>query len=350
MKVTVVIPALNPDEKLIHLVEALRAAGCCDIVIVDDGSVKDSQPVFDRLENDYGCAVGRHAKNLGKGEAVKTGIRLALSRFPQTAGIVTADADGQHLAADIIRVAGEVEAHPDKLTLGIRDLSGENVPFKSRWGNRITSMVFYLSTRIRCPDTQTGLRGIPVPLIDFCLAVPGTRYEYEMNMLTQAAKKSIPLHCIRIETVYLDNNSASHFHPFRDSMLVYGRFLRSAAVSLLCAGADLLVFSLLAYAVFGTTPAGLLAPTAGARILSGLMNFTLNKKWRLIRGKAGWMKYIILFLGQMFASWALVTLLSSLPLSLILIKALTDGLLLFLGYPVQNKLLYDKSRETAGRK
>lgn len=350
-KVTVVIPALNPDGKLLSLAEELRTAGSCDIVVVDDGSSGEAQPIFDRLEREYGCAVARHEKNLGKGEAVKTGIRLALSCFLQTEGIVTADADGQHLAADIMRVAGAVVANPDKLTLGIRDLTGENVPFKSRWGNRITSMVFYLSTHIRCPDTQTGLRGIPSSLLDFCLAVPGTRYEYEMNMLTEAAKKSIPLHLIRIETVYLDNNRASHFDPFRDSMRVYGRFLRSAAISLLCAGVDLLAFSLLAYAVFNKTPPGLLASTAGARLLSGGMNFTLHKKWLLLsRGRTAvpFIKYLGLFLIRMFASWALVTLLSSLPLNLILIKVIADGVLLFAGYPIHNKLLSGKGRETAG--
>lgn len=348
MKITVVIPALNPDEKLLSLAEQLRTIGCCDIVIVDDGSNEESQPVFEQLENSCGCAVARHEKNLGKGEAVKTGIRLALSRFPQTQGVVTADADGQHLAADIMRIAEAVSANPDKLTLGIRDLTGENVPFKSRWGNRITSMVFYLATQIRCPDTQTGLRGIPSPLFDFCLAVPGTRYEYEMNMLTQAANKSIPLHFIRIETVYLDNNRASHFDPFRDSMRVYGRFLLSAGLSLLCAGVDLLVFSLLAYHVFGSTPQGILASTAGARILSGAMNFTLNKKWSVLsRGHtaAPFIKYFSLFLGRLFASWALVTLLASLPLNLILIKVLAEGVLFFAAYPVQNKLLFGRSRE-----
>ncbi|HOU10501.1 MAG TPA: glycosyltransferase [Clostridiales bacterium] len=352
MNAAVVIPALNPDRKLLRLVEDLKASGCGGIVVVDDGSDARSRPVFEQLEHGFGCAVGRHEKNLGKGEAVKTGIRLALSRFPQIEGIVTADADGQHLAADIVKIAEAVTADPEKLTLGIRDLSGENVPFKSRWGNRITSLVFHLATGIRCPDTQTGLRGIPASLFDFCLAVPGTRYEYEMNMLTEAAKKAVPLRFVRIETVYLDNNRASHFDPFRDSMRVYGRFLRSAGFSLLCAGIDLSVFSLLAYAVFGASPTGLLASTAVARILSGAMNFTLNKKWAALRrGRcaAPFVFYFLVFPARLFASWALVALLAPVTPNLILAKAFVDIVLLFAGYPLRNRFVSCKSRAAAGK-
>jgi len=314
MKTAIIIPALNPDQRLLELITRLRALGCAMIVIVDDGSKSECRPLFNKLKQ-CDCVINRHMENLGKGAALKTGIHEAMSLWPDCIGYVTADADGQHCPEDIQRIATALEAHPDSLVLGTRNFSERNVPFKSRWGNRITSQVFYLGTGIHCSDTQTGLRGIPTCFIRKCLSVSGNRFEFEMNFLMESAQQKLPFVEVSIDTIYMENNRSSHFHPLRDSVLIYWSILKFSLSSLISAVVDLSLFALFTNLVFGTAASGIFAATVLARLLSGCVNYLFNKKWVFgKKDKTGRTaaKYFTLFDGQMLTSWLTVSLLSTL--------------------------------------
>ena len=102
----------------------------------------------------------RHAVNLGKGAALKTAFNYVLCAMPDAAGVVTADADGQHAPEDIARVAEALAAQPDALVLGARAF-GADVPLRSRFGNIVTRGIMHALLGRKLADTQTGLRGIP---------------------------------------------------------------------------------------------------------------------------------------------------------------------------------------------
>lgn len=225
MKPVIIIPTLNPDQKLVNLVEKLKK-GDIPIVIINDGSKEECSDIFETLRSRFQCNIFNHTKNMGKGAAIKTGIIYAVQIYPWSCGFVTADGDGQHAAEDILKVAYALEENQGSLILGARDFSERDVPFKSRWGNRITSLVFKLSTGKECPDTQTGLRGIPRKFKKICLSVPGDRFEYEMNMLLEFVRHNIPLMHVPIATIYLENNKSSHFNPVKDSIRIYSDILK----------------------------------------------------------------------------------------------------------------------------
>ncbi|MBP1743829.1 MAG: hypothetical protein H6Q58_807 [Firmicutes bacterium] len=346
MKPVVIIPALNPDEKLIALVGKLRGEDL-DVVVVNDGSREECWGIFNALEWRHQCDVLVHPENRGKGAALKTGIRYAWASYPDSCGFVTADADGQHSAEDIAKVAAALEANPGCLVMGARDFGGGEVPFKSRWGNRITAAVFRLSTGLRCPDTQTGLRGIPRGHAEACLAIPGDRFEYEMNMLMQFAKDDIPMVQVPIETIYLEDNKSTHFNSVRDSARIYLNILRYSLASVSSAVIDLTLFTMLT-ALFGVTSSGILASTVLARTTSGAVNFALNRNWVFRSGssrRAELAKYFTLFAGQMLTSWVLVAGLSSLLPHPAIVKAITDTGLFFLSYQIQKRYIFHNERK-----
>ena len=227
----IVIPALDPPETLLGLVEALRSRAAGRIVVVNDGSAERS--LFRALENTEGVTVLHHEANRGKGEALKTGFRhlLACQAF---ASIVTVDADGQHLVEDVARVRDAARLTPDALILGARGFDGDVpvVPLKSAVGNRTTRMALKLTTGLDLRDTQTGLRAVPRALAERCLAVDSARYEFELEMLLLAKRLGVPVRETRIATVYMDRNRATHFRPVRDSISVYWVLARFVAVSL----------------------------------------------------------------------------------------------------------------------
>ena len=94
------------------------------------------------------------------------------------------------------------------------------MPFRSRFGNSITRVVFNLLTRQKVTDTQTGLRGFTFDQLEWLEGIKGDRYEYEMNMLMKASDEKIQIKEVKIETVYENNNESSHFRPFQDSVRI----------------------------------------------------------------------------------------------------------------------------------
>jgi glycosyltransferase involved in cell wall biosynthesis len=215
----IAIPAYNPDIHLLRLVNDMRTMFDPVLVVVNDGSASASDEIFDKLRRSERCTVLDHEENMGKGAAIKTAASYILKKHPDS-GFVMTDADYQHMPADIQSVSNSLEENPQSLILGVRDFSQSNVPFKSRWGNRITSVAFKLKTGVSCKDTQTGLRGIPSGFIKDCLSLPGNRFEYEICMLIKAAK-TLDIIQIPIKTVYEDNNRASNFNAVTDSYKIY---------------------------------------------------------------------------------------------------------------------------------
>lgn len=343
--VVILIPAYEPNEKMLEVIRALIGSDMRRILVVDDGSSRDRQHLFEEAQ-ELGCEVIHHEQNKGKGEAIRTGVRGARELFANVEGIVTADADGQHLPEDIKSVADALQPNSNSLVLGVRDFSGEQVPARSRFGNRVTAAFFRLSTGVECRDTQTGLRGIPRGLFSLAIEEEGSRYEYEMNFLTDAAKAA-PLVMVPISTVYDDGNSTSHFRVIRDSARIYSRPLKYAASSLTGAAADYILFAvfLRLLRTFFSASAAIVAATVLARIGSGIVNFVMNKKWSFAsRGALGGeaVRYFTLFVLQMCTSAGLVALLAALGLPAIVAKLIVDTCLFFVSYQIQKRWVFRK--------
>lgn len=336
MKPVVIIPAYNPDDRLLEVVKPLNDRGL-KIVIVDDGSSTDRRYIFKKAETEFGCEVCRHLQNKGKGAALKTGIKYASEHYPDICGYVTADADGQHLTQDIIKIAEVLENNPQCLILGVRNFNFRNTPLRSILGNRIASFVFMLNTGRWCKDTQTGLRGIPLKYLDICLATPGDRYEYEMNFLLEIAKNGGEILTIPISTVYFNGNNKSHFNPFLDSIRIYLNIFKYSLSSLVSSFVDLTLFTLIV-GMLNIDSGGILVATVTARTFSGLVNFLFNKHW-VFQSKKGYkcelVKYFVLFFAQMMFSGMLVTILSKLPLPLIVVKVCVDTALFLISVSVK---------------
>ena len=184
-RAAIVIPAYQPTSTLADLVAGLSADGRV-IIVVDDGSSKECAPIFARVAACANVTVISHAVNLGKGQALKTAFNHVLLHAPAEAvGVVTADADGQHLAADVRRILERLEQSPSALVLGTRRFEGR-VPLRNRLGNVITRGVFRLLIGRHVSDTQTGLRGIPRTFLGELLQLEAGRYEFELEMLVRA--------------------------------------------------------------------------------------------------------------------------------------------------------------------
>jgi len=221
--VAVLIPAWQPGRELLDVLEGLLCHGFGAVLVVDDGSSAESHQVFQQASEMPGVRVLRHAVNLGKGRALKTGMNHVLVEIPSFRALVTADADGQHRVSDIVAVGHALCAAPGRVVLGVRAFAGE-VPLRSRLGNVLSRQLFATVTGASLTDTQTGLRGFPRSLLPSLLQIEGERYEYEMAVLAHLCRLIPKPIEVPIQTVYLGANRSSHFRPVRDSIRI-GRSL-----------------------------------------------------------------------------------------------------------------------------
>jgi glycosyltransferase involved in cell wall biosynthesis len=221
----VLIPAWQPESVLMRLVEESAAAGFGAVVVIDDGSGSQWREVFAALERLQKVHLVRHAENHGKGRALKTGFVYVQTALPEYAGVVTADADGQHRVEDIVRVGLALEKADSGAVLGTRAFSGD-VPFRNRFGNLLTREVFAMLTGVRLADTQSGLRGFSREVLPELARIEGERYEYETTVLATLCRNRRRPVQVPIETIYLEDNRSSHFDPLRDSVRIYAALLR----------------------------------------------------------------------------------------------------------------------------
>ena len=338
-RAVVLIPAYKPDERLIALTKEL-IDNQLDVLLVDDGGQEAFAHIFEECKK-LGAEVAVHAVNMGKGRALKTGINAAMLRWPDMAGIVTADADGQHTPKDILRLIDALHEHPDKLVLGSRAFTG-NVPKKSLWGNKITRTVYALVSGIRVGDTQTGLRALPRCALAAMARIDGERYEYEMNVLLKLREMKLGVFEVPIETIYIDDNAGSHFNPVRDAIKIYMVIFKHLFSYIFSSGLSCVIDVSLYWLLLAL---GLhrAASNVIARIISSQVNYRMNKN--IVFGKGGgkysMAKYYALCVVQGAISTALVWWLPTvLPVSAGFIKIPVDVVLFVFSYMIQRDYVF----------
>lgn len=336
MSMAILIPSYEPTERLAEVVRGLRRLDAhVAILVVDDGS----GPAYARHFEDAraaGAEVVGVPVNHGKGAALKLGLRRLATTRPGE-DVVTADSDGQHTPADILRVARATAGRPD-LVLGCRGFTG-TVPLPSRFGNAVARGLFRLAAGFSVSDTQTGLRGIPGGLVGWASAIPGDRFEYEQNMLLRCSAAGVRVREEPIETLYFDHNSGTHFRQVRDSARVLWPVLLFAGSSLLAVAVDTAAFVVL-HALLGSIGWAI----AGARLLSAGVNFLVNgtvvfrdQGARLRRAVTG---YVLLAGVLLAASIVGTTVLAGLGLPALVAKIATESVLFVASYQIQRRLIF----------
>ena len=221
-KISVVLPSLDPDEKLHAVIDGLLEYGFTDIILVNDGSKPENLHYFEEEVAAHPDIIHllHHEVNKGKGAALKNAFRYFLENRPDGFGVVTVDGDNQHHPEDT-RHCCERMLETGHLILGCRDFTLDHVPARSRFGNQTTSAIFKIFVGMTLSDTQTGLRAIPRADLETLTTIKGDRFEYETNMLLAMKSNGIAYEEVKIRTVYIEENKSSHFHPIRDSWRIY---------------------------------------------------------------------------------------------------------------------------------
>ncbi len=371
LNLSIVIPSLNPDEKLTNTIAGILAQGFKDIILVNDGSDEAHMGPFEEAAKHPEITILTHEVNYGKGRALKTAMEYFLANRRSCAGLITMDGDGQHHPEDVFN-CGEALLERNELILGVRDFSQPDVPWKSRKGNNITKAVFRIFCGIKISDTQTGLRAFPRYILPAMLNYEGERFEFETNMLLQMKKDGYKFSEVVIRTIYLDDNASTHFNPWKDGWKIYKiifkyslknffMFLISSGLSFLIDLGLLTLFNwlflktsmkdvTLTEKLTGAAFVTFIAKVC-ARIFSSLFNYLVNRKVVFKsddKGSIG--RYYILAACILLISASLITLLTSLfpnalseaSIGKSLISGCIDIVLFFASYKIQKNWVFKK--------
>ena len=355
-KISVVLPSLDPDEKLTAVIDGLLEYGFTDIILVNDGSKQENLHYFEEAAAQHPqIHLLHHEVNKGKGAALKNAFRWFLENRPDGYGVVTVDGDNQHHPEDT-RACCEHMLQTGHCVMGCRDFTLDHVPARSRFGNHTTSLVFKIFCGMTISDTQTGLRALPRNALETLVDVAGDRFEYETNMLLAFKTNAIPFDEVKIRTVYIEENKSSHFRVIHDSWRIYklilAHFFRYTVSSLVSAVVDTGAYSLLSWLLGAVLKGFALTAAAGvgARVISSLLNFFMNKKLVFqthVDTKKALLRYYALALPQMAAQvlltqgvYALFHISDSAGGLRTLIYAIVMTALYFVSYMIQQRWVF----------
>ena len=331
-KLIVLIPSYEPDENLTKLIKNLNKNKITSIV-VDDGSGKDYKEIFDNLDT----KVISYEINQGKGHALKEGYKYIKDNNKEYV-VVTMDSDGQHRIEDALNLYNYILKNDDTLVLGKRP-RGEKTPLRSKVGNAITRFVFHLVSGQDVYDTQTGLRAFSNKLIDYMLKVKGERFEYEMNVLLYAKNNKIPIKELEIETIYIDNNSKSHFNAFKDSFKVYKEIIKFSLSGIISFLIDYILFIVFKVVLNNITIANVIA-----RAISSTINYIINKNI-VFKSNKNIAKSLLEYYGLVIFILLINTLLLnllSIIINPILAKLIVEIVLFIISWLVQKILIFKR--------
>ena len=215
MKVGVVIPAYNVGDKLEGVLsKVLTYVSASNVYVVNDGSTDSTAEIATEQKG----VLFQHVQNKGKGEALKTGFKLALADGCE--GIITLDGDGQHDPELVPRFIRTMETTKSDVVLGIRRFELGRMPLDRIFSNVVSSWVVSLFVRRRIRDSQCGYRLYGAHVLKG-IAVVSRHYEVETELLIKIVRKGWTISYCRIPLIY--GNYRSYVRRFADTL----RFCRT---------------------------------------------------------------------------------------------------------------------------
>ncbi|MEA1851025.1 DUF2062 domain-containing protein [Chryseobacterium sp. MHB01] len=207
--ICVLVPTYNNEKTLRRVIGGILHY-TNNIIIVNDGST-DSTPFI--LQDYPEIRIIHLPENKGKGNALKTGFRVAEKIGYSYA--ITIDSDGQHYPDDIpVFVEALLKESQDVLLIGNRNMAQDGIPKKSSFGNRFSNFWFWFETGIKLEDTQSGFRLYPLHKIPRKYFTP--KFEFEIEIIVRTAWRHVPVKNVPVKVLYDPAERVSHFRPFKD--------------------------------------------------------------------------------------------------------------------------------------
>lgn len=200
MKLFVIVPVYNEENRAVKTIkEILRTDKKNEIIIIDDGSSDNSlRTLKNNFKNNSRVYISNHEINLGKGAAMKTGLKIAWKLGGDA--VVFIDADGQHNPKYLPKFIKELDKFP--IVFGYRQL-GKDAPWIRRNGNKFAGWLIGFLFNVKRKDLLCGFLGFRKNVYKK-ISWKSCRYGIETEIATKVGKNKVPFSEIKIDTIYID--------------------------------------------------------------------------------------------------------------------------------------------------
>jgi hypothetical protein len=220
-KVAILVPAYNEAENIGYVLDLMPSEVCgmpTAVLVVDDGSRDSTGDVA----AEHGAVVARHVTNRGGGAALRTGYRLMVESGALI--VVTLDADGQHLPAEMERLVkpvldGEVDVAHGSRVLGHADRNHFARELGIVFFNRLVSLI----TRTKVSDCSNGYRAVRTTVLP--QLVLRQEQFHTSEFMIEAIKRGIPAREVPITV-----ERRLHGHSKKPAVVRYGLGFANAIV------------------------------------------------------------------------------------------------------------------------
>jgi len=195
--ILVVIPAYNEEKSIQSVIEDLKSCGYDKMLVIDDGS---SDRTFE-IVNKMGVYIARHSLNIGVGNATATGFKIAKILNPDI--IVTFDADGQHSAADIIKLIEPLQKDEVDVVIGSRMLMKSIMPWRRLVYNNLANIITWIIYGFSISDTQSGLKAFNRKAYN-TIAIETARMEFCSEIVHKIKENNLRFKEVGVKIIYTD--------------------------------------------------------------------------------------------------------------------------------------------------
>ena len=211
MKTFVIVPVYNEEFRVIRLVKKILSIVKNKIIIVDDGSTDNSLEMIKKaFDKNRRIVILSHIFNLGKGAAMKTGVKMAFKAGGEA--VIFIDSDGQHKPKDLNVFNDKLKSYP--LVFGYRDLNDE-MPLIRKFGNEISKSIVNKLFHINRKDFLCGFWGFKKEVYKK-IKWKSNRYGVETEVATKLGKNKLSFCEVKIDTIYIDKyKGVTIFDAFR---------------------------------------------------------------------------------------------------------------------------------------
>ncbi|MGN5763582.1 glycosyltransferase family 2 protein [Acinetobacter calcoaceticus] len=214
---SIVIPVYNHPHYLADLVQHLSQFQY-PVILVNDGSDAACTAILHQLAQHNALVdLVEHSQNLGKGQAVITGLQHAAQRG--MSHVLQIDADGQHCWDDVAKFIELSQQHPQAMVIG-QPVFDASVPKKRLYGRYVTHFWVWLnSLSFEIKDSMCGFRIYPLaqtmPILNTARFQP--RMGFDSEILVRLKWENIQFINVPTKVIYPEHG-ISHFNVWRDNL------------------------------------------------------------------------------------------------------------------------------------